>query len=188
MQVLKPEKRDLILKSAERVFYKHGFRAATTRMIADSCKISVSNLYLYFKNKNDIFDAVISAFYNQFQDGFTRFIDHFDDRTRLENRTPQIVDMLTDIISQEKRKFIILFSKSHGTKYENYHLNIINLLLDHIEEQKTIKVSREISTILLKNLFSMVLEIALIVQTREKLEENLYSVISYHMHGMLVFM
>lgn len=58
MQVLKEEIRKKILNAAENIFYQKGFRGATTRSIANEVGISVSNLYLYYENKEAIFYGV----------------------------------------------------------------------------------------------------------------------------------
>ncbi|RMD03073.1 TetR/AcrR family transcriptional regulator [Clostridium autoethanogenum] len=66
MQVLKEKIRDKILKADENIFYEKGFKDTTTRSIAKAVGISVSNLYLYYENREVIFTGVVDEFYEYF--------------------------------------------------------------------------------------------------------------------------
>ena len=54
----KDEKRQLIFKSAAKVFAENGFHEASVKNIAEEAKISVGTFYLYFKNKEEIFEKL----------------------------------------------------------------------------------------------------------------------------------
>ena len=60
MQVLKEEVRQKILQCAERLFAEKGFFSTSIGEVAESARISKGNIYLYYKNKQALFDAVIS--------------------------------------------------------------------------------------------------------------------------------
>ena len=59
-QVLKQEYRDLILKSALDEFFNHGYNDASMRNIAKNANMTVGNLYHYYKDKEDLFSALVS--------------------------------------------------------------------------------------------------------------------------------
>ncbi len=60
-QILKPELRESIIKSARHEFYVNGFEGASMRNIAKAAHMTVGNLYRYFKNKEDLADALLSS-------------------------------------------------------------------------------------------------------------------------------
>ncbi|MCP4644073.1 MAG: TetR/AcrR family transcriptional regulator [bacterium] len=59
VQVLKPELQDAILAAARQEFLDKGFHGATLRAIAQKAGCSAGNLYAYFRNKDDLFTAVV---------------------------------------------------------------------------------------------------------------------------------
>ena len=61
MQVLKEEVRERILAAAVQVFYEKDFRSAKLQDIAKLADVSVSLLYSYFKNKEKLFEGVVSS-------------------------------------------------------------------------------------------------------------------------------
>ena len=60
-QVLKEESREMILDAAKDEFMENGFKESSMRRIAQKSKMTVGNLYRYFKNKEDIYSAVIDG-------------------------------------------------------------------------------------------------------------------------------
>lgn len=58
-QQIRDQRRDRILQVAREVFFEEGFNAATMSTIAARLGGSKATLYAYFKNKDDLFDAII---------------------------------------------------------------------------------------------------------------------------------
>lgn len=54
----KEEMRQRILEAAQRLFLEQGFEKTSIRNIADAIEYSPGTIYLYFKDKNDIFFAL----------------------------------------------------------------------------------------------------------------------------------
>ncbi len=63
-QVLKDEQRKKILEAAKREFQKNGIPGASMRSIAISADTTVGNVYRYYKNKQEIVDAVLLPILN----------------------------------------------------------------------------------------------------------------------------
>ncbi len=55
----KLERREAIIDAAERVFFARGLESTTMQQIADEVELNKATLYLYFKNKDDLFHAII---------------------------------------------------------------------------------------------------------------------------------
>lgn len=57
----KEEKRKLIFHTAAKVFIQNGYHKTTVKDIVDKAGVSVGNFYLYFENKEDIFEKIFDA-------------------------------------------------------------------------------------------------------------------------------
>jgi len=57
--ILMYEKKERILKSAEKLFARFGFRKTTMNEIARDVRMGKSTLYYYFKSKENVLEAVI---------------------------------------------------------------------------------------------------------------------------------
>ena len=59
MQFLKGDIQEGILKAAEEVFLEKGYKDASMREIASRAGVTVSNIYHYFTNKDEIFRTIL---------------------------------------------------------------------------------------------------------------------------------
>lgn len=187
MQVLKDEIRTKILEVAENTFYQKGFKEATTRGIANDVGISVSNLYLYYENKEAIFYAVIDGFYKFFTNGLETFFDHQDKDIKME---VCISSLIQKVIINDQKKFVILSDKSQGTKYEGFKELIITSLNNHMKTQVNKDLVKDdlILYILSKNFIEGIIEIAKHYKDKHWLENSINTLVTYHMNGMKHFM
>ena len=78
MQYSKDDIQKEILKAAEKVFLENGFPKASMREIAQEAQVGLSNIYNYFKSKDDIFCTVvrpvISAFERMLHEHHGRYV------------------------------------------------------------------------------------------------------------------
>ena len=63
-QVLKDEVKDAILSSAKEEFQEFGFDKTSMRSIAMKSRMTVGNLYRYFKSKEELSDTIVSPAYS----------------------------------------------------------------------------------------------------------------------------
>ncbi|MCP4136094.1 MAG: TetR/AcrR family transcriptional regulator [bacterium] len=136
----KEERKELVLKSAQQVLIRKGFLATTMNDIAREAELSVGSLYLYFKNKEDIFSElysrVISHLLNIIKNAAERGASS---RERLENIGRDYL-----VFHKEKKDYFDVFSyfttfpeimfgennrKSLGSKGEGI-LNIVVSLIN----------------------------------------------------------
>lgn len=68
----KQEMRDLILKEATRMFIEEGYEKASIRNIADRIEYSPATIYLYFKDKDELFFAI-------HEQGFAKLFKSFEE-------------------------------------------------------------------------------------------------------------
>jgi AcrR family transcriptional regulator len=55
----KEQRRNDIIDAAERVFFSSGWQAATMDDVAEAAELSKATLYLYFKNKEELYAAIL---------------------------------------------------------------------------------------------------------------------------------
>ena len=67
-QVQKDDVRETILDSARTEFLEHGFEGSSMRRIALKSKMTVGNLYRYFKNKEELSNTIVSPTLKIFND------------------------------------------------------------------------------------------------------------------------
>jgi TetR/AcrR family transcriptional regulator len=56
----KEQRRNSILDAAEKMFFSKGLENTTMDEVAEKAELSKGTLYLYFKNKNDLFHGVVA--------------------------------------------------------------------------------------------------------------------------------
>ena len=130
MQVLKEEVRERILAAAVQVFYEKDFRSAKMQDIARLADVSASLLYSYFKNKEKLFEGVVTSVPFDF-DRIAReeesvLADTPSERFRIAAEGP-----LLDMLAHHKR-LVILIDKSRGTAYEHAKDDFVESIERHI--------------------------------------------------------
>lgn len=183
MQVLKDEIRNKLLITAENIFYEKGFKDTTTRSIAKEVGISVSNLYLYYENKEAIFIAVVDEFYKYFIMSVEKFFKHQDENIEVST---SISSLIEKIIINDAKKFVIISDKSQGTKYEGFKQHMITMLNNHMNTQvnKSLVKDELILYILSKNFIEGIIEIAKHYKDESCLQSSINTLVTYHMNGM----
>lgn len=183
MQVLKDDIRDKILKTAENIFYEKGFKDTTTRSIAEEVGISVSNLYLYYQNKEAIFIGVVDEFYKYLINNIETFFSHQDESSEV---SISISSLIEKIIIADGKKFVIISDKSQGTKYEGFKQHMIITLNNHMNTQvnKSLVKDELILYILSKNFIEGIIEIAKHYKDKDWLESCINTLVTYHMNGI----
>ncbi|WP_413302376.1 TetR/AcrR family transcriptional regulator [Bacillus sp. 1P10SD] len=83
----------LIIKTAERLFMEYGYRAVSTRQIADLCDITQPALYHHFKNKQTLYVAVIEHVLHHTEKDLNGILAQF---TTFQERLIQITTYMMD--------------------------------------------------------------------------------------------
>ena len=71
----KEQRRTEIVDAAEKLFYKKGFDNVTMDEIADAVEFSKGSLYLYFKNKDSLFFAIVARMHREYFRQFRELLD-----------------------------------------------------------------------------------------------------------------
>ncbi len=75
----KQEMRLKILETAQQIFIEEGFEKASIRAIADRIEYSPATIYLYFKDKNELFFAVHELGFEKLLEEMTKAIEGIND-------------------------------------------------------------------------------------------------------------
>lgn len=185
MQKLKPEIKEKILAVAEELFFRQGYENATTREIAVKTGISVSNLYKYFENKEDIFDEIVKSFHSEYLSNFKSFINHNEPDSFDKNQEEVLSMALFNSIKINPVKFVILMDKSSGTRYRNFKKEICTGLEKHIRKEIEVQSANSFMLkILIENFLRGVVETAKNYQGDKWAYDNIKLLAKYHLAGM----
>jgi len=92
--------KERILDAALKVFSEYGYKGASVRMIASTARISIGGVYLYFKNKEELYLTLIK--------------DRFDDFSGKVKTSVSIIEDPVEAISS----FIMMYLESAKTHKE----------------------------------------------------------------------
>ena len=128
MQVLKEEVRQRIIKSARREFKKRGFEKASMRSIASSANMTVGNLYRYYKNKEDLYGAIIGDLFNEINNLKSNMPEE------PEARLNYLLDGFKELQKDHRSEWLTLFGGSSGTKFQKVADDLHGVLQETLKE------------------------------------------------------
>lgn len=182
---MKPEMKDDILRAAKELFLLGGFSGTTMRQVADRVHVSVSNLYKYFVDKDDLFEAVVGEYARRFRDRMDEALDHAEPGERERERTEAMVHGLAAAINADHRVFCILMNQSGGGAYAGYGREVADALRGHmLASTRGLTEYAFLADVLSINLVSAIAAIALRYGGTDTVESQLTALFAYHMSGM----
>ncbi len=98
-------KREILEKSLE-LFCQEGYEDVTFQKIADTCGITRTTLYIYFKNKREIFLFSIKQLTTKFEKSLIKAVK--DDSLNAESCLRKIMASIIDACIENKRLFVVL--------------------------------------------------------------------------------
>lgn len=133
MQVKKEEVRKAILTSATEEFLAKGFLGTSMREIARKAGCSLSNLYNYFENKDDLFQAILSPTTSAIDDVFDRFVGSTPARSAVLHHYEFKGSTLNTVVAfvDEHRDYLrLLLLRAEGSAMRNYKERLIERYAD----------------------------------------------------------
>ncbi|WP_105615216.1 TetR/AcrR family transcriptional regulator [Vallitalea okinawensis] len=131
-QYKKDEIKKRILLNAKEEFMEKGFLNSSMRDIAKKSKISVSNMYNYFINKEELFQKIVKDVYQEILHFntteaismyYTR-IDHY------ESDLEKTISQLISYVAKNKEVLKLLLIKSTGSQYADFRNELKELYYD----------------------------------------------------------
>ena len=112
-----------IMAAAKAEFMEVGFDRASMRSIADRCGMTAAGIYRHCRDKEDLFDQIVSPAaerINEWIDAHVaRYIDAVNQDERMQWRDSEI-DMMREVVYPNMEEYHLLLAKSQGSQYENF--------------------------------------------------------------------
>jgi AcrR family transcriptional regulator len=93
----KEQRRRMIIEAAERLFISRGYRNTTVDDIAEECELSKGTLYLYFRNKDELYVWVIITIMDD-------YCDMVEESVASKTAYPDRLQVLGDVFMEFYRK------------------------------------------------------------------------------------
>ena len=123
MRILKDHKYNSILYHARREFIRCGFKDASMRTIAKESHVGLSNIYNYFKNKDEIFTAVVNPAKEELFKFITRqHTEESIDFNKISTfgHQEEVIECYINLIGKYKEELRMLLYHSQGSSMENF--------------------------------------------------------------------
>ncbi len=133
MQVKKNNIRKKFLNIAKKEFIRKGYNGTTIRTIAKKSGIAVGNLYNYFKNKDKIFEEILSPTINKIKNALetmkNKKISKNDSEWSFEWHKEQLKQIIKFVDLNRDELNLIIF-QSHGSAVENFKDYVVERYTD----------------------------------------------------------
>lgn len=129
MQIPKDDIRTDILRAAEKMFQEKGFLKTSMRDIAEGSRVGLSNIYNYFKGKDEIFRQVVSPVTRAFE---AMLHEHHGrqgaDILEMQSEAyfRHVVEEYIDLIHRHRPLLVLLLFRSQGSSLEKFKEEFID--------------------------------------------------------------
>ncbi|PIE87587.1 MAG: TetR family transcriptional regulator [Bacteroidetes bacterium] len=181
MQVQKTNIRQTILQSARHEFLEHGFKDASMRRIARMSNVTLSNIYNYFKNKDEIFYEVLRPLLETFE----KLTDEHNNRDHItidvftmKSYQREMIDGLMIILGQYRAELKLLLFQASGSSLENFRDTFTDSQTIKSQEymllmkQKYPEINTDVSTFFIHTMTSWWLTLVGEIVTHDELSKN----------------
>lgn len=127
MKLLKDEVRQRIIAAAREEFLLSGYRGASMRAIASTAEMTVGNIYLYFAGKERLFDALVGRTMERLRTILAIETDGAD-------ALREVAEALGAMIMEGRVEFLLLMTRSDGSKYENIRQMLVEFAQQRLGE------------------------------------------------------
>ncbi|WP_256762239.1 TetR/AcrR family transcriptional regulator [Cohnella sp. WQ 127256] len=139
MQILKDEIRNRIVLAALKEFKRIGYTKASMRQIAQEAGVTSGNIYRYYTNKEQLFDAIVQPVYEQFTEYMLDISQDLDLRNTQKslctvNYFSKIESTIVELFKTYSSELMILLNRSAGSKYETAKSDLIQLTFCILEK------------------------------------------------------
>jgi len=198
MQFKKDDIKEKMIVAARETFLKNGFGKASMREIAKEASISTSNMYNYFKNKEELFyaitDPVVHHLMNLQKEVFEyKACKKFNNENFMQKFTEFVPKVMFEMIRKYRKEILLIMDCSKGTKYEHLKKMVVDTLENNFTEniispeKKKFLQDNFLMHILAMNLIEGILEITRNYKNGEWAKINIDSLMKYHIRGMVQF-
>ncbi len=191
MQTKKEDIRKNILDVARKSFLEKGYAKTSMRTIAQKADVTLSNIYNYFKNKDEILEVILQPVFKEMEHMFSRHNDPYyvttnwfeaEDISEIED----FKEHVRFVVSYQK-EFDLLLHKCSGSKYENIKDYIIDRYTEssrtylQLMKEKYPQVNKEISDFFLHTVAAWWIQIVSEIVSHHLNEEEILQFLKEYM-------
>jgi AcrR family transcriptional regulator len=199
MQILKDDIRDRIINAALEKFSDRGFAQTSMADIAKKAGLSVGNLYLYYKNKDELFHSIIpQSLVEELKSQLMKrisFADGLELSQIRENPAYMFIGKeMIEFYCKYRLQILIILGKSENTPYAGLKEEVIQYLanlffqyadsIQNVGDQHDMEVLQEVIPIIYASLIFSLLSILKTNSSKEQLRLKIKKLISYHLFGL----
>ncbi|MDR2009533.1 MAG: TetR/AcrR family transcriptional regulator [Bacteroidales bacterium] len=167
MKILKDDKYNSILQAAKNEFITKGYKETSMRNIAKNANIGLSNIYNYFKSKDEIYLAIVKPAEHEIFTFITK--KHAEENVDFNNvstfgHQEEDIEHYISLIEKYKEELRLLFYHSQGSSMNNFRDTFTDYLTqvshNYMElEKKYIPGSNKISQFFIHTMSSRMVSI-----------------------------
>ncbi|KGN98773.1 hypothetical protein HR11_09665 [Porphyromonas macacae] len=186
----KEETRNHIIEVTKKAFLEKGYRGVSMRDISNMSGIGLSNIYNYFKNKEEIFSCIVHPVLEAFNDMLSKHneepqlsVDFFSS----QDLQYEFIRMTLSIVTQFREELQIILNSSQGSIFENFRQQLINrnktIGMQYIEEMKKRypELNTNVSSLLIElNSMNYVTVFDLIVENYNRPQKEIETFVSQY--------
>ncbi len=132
-----------IMAAAREEFLKKGYENASMRSIADRCNMTAAGIYRHCKDKEDLFDQLVSPAKDRLLEWAGEHMQRYKEPVKKKEKViwqDSNIDMMRDLIYPNMEDYHLLVARSKGSRYENFLHDITqesqDRFLAYLEESK----------------------------------------------------
>lgn len=124
-----------LIKAARSEFIEKGYINASLRSICKKAEVTTGALYFFFKDKDDLFDAVVGGPLRELDSTVGEHLRR-EAEGDISDPLDETMDMedskrIMEILFKYKEEFVLLLTKAQGSKYENIKDRLIDEMQQH---------------------------------------------------------
>ena len=112
-----------LMAAAKEEFLAHGYEKASMRSIGERCGLTAAAIYRHCRNKEDLFDQLVSPAVDQLKDWQVDHVRRYSDTLQSGKRVQwqdSWIDLFREVIYPQMDEYRLLAAKSQGTKYSSF--------------------------------------------------------------------
>ncbi len=167
MQIKKSKVYERIYEEALSLFLSKGYKATKIRDISENAKVTASNIYSYFPNKDFLFKEVVGRTYNLF---FYHLKVDFKKR-EIQTEEELIVEYFKIFMNFNFKAIRILLNSNEGVKYCDFKKRNIEELIKaykKVGDKNLIFLNRKSGILLSENLLFLIEKIITVFPSKER--------------------
>jgi len=162
-QFAKDEIRQRIIGAAREEFLQNGFEKASIRTITTKAKTAKSNLYNYFKDKDDLFVSILEPTVGKIRNGLEaakQFNVPKAPQDYTQASQAYVVGIVNRFVSENFTDVRLLLFKSQGSSLEGFRYEVLEAFTDNMcEWVRSIRPDKEVSRLFVRSVCSFYLSL-----------------------------